>query len=124
MKCPVPECGGELLNTLEDHFGLVVCHLNLTHAFPKTILDRITIAPLPKVEPWKPRTKQQLSDAWDLGYQNLGPPLQWSVQARTDDIARMLEEEAEKIGGESEAPPWGYGAKLLRRMARRIRALE
>lgn len=122
MKCPVPECGSEMRLTrhpdyLTPFYTCEPCGLRM----PEPYRGRLAIAPLPKPEPWRPRTKEELMDQWDDDESN--DPA-WDIQARTEDIARMLEEEAESVGGERNAPPFGYGAGCLRRMAKRIRELE
>lgn len=121
MKCP--HCGNDmrLLKAIEYvglHYDCLPCGIT----FPESLRDRITIAPLPKPEPWRPRTMEEIVIEWRDPSRALD--YDWLIQQRTDDIARMLEEEAESVGGERNAPPFGYGAGCLRRMAKRIRELE
>lgn len=66
------------------------------------------------VRPWKPRTMMQIVDAAQT------EPHDWArigAQSRTDDIARMIEEDAQ-------VEQSVIHAQWMREMAERIRALE
>lgn len=81
-KCQHPGCEARKVGVRV--FCVEHCIANLEDRLSTMEIEHFVDFPtLPKPEPWKPRTKAQLKTQGDWGD---------VIQARTDDIVKMLEE--------------------------------
>lgn len=87
--------------------------VNLEERLSAVEIEHFTDLQSPAPESWRPRTTSDLLVAWCTEKAGTPPKL---IQARTDDIARMLSLESHKHR-------WEVAAHLIE-LANRIRALE